>query len=524
MTGSSYVVLLPVKPPARGKSRLEVDPARRRDAGRRVRPRHGPRLPRGGARRAPCWPSPTTHASPTTCARPGARRSPTESPATSTSRSARLRPRPRDAGPTPYPVAVCADLPALLPGDLDAALPTPRTRRRPVERSRLRGRPRRCRHHALHRRRTTRSRRTSAAARGRRTSTPGRGRSPCRLDTAAPRRRRPGGARGGRDARRRCAHPAGAARPDPGHDEGGRPLGRPPSRLVRPSWRSSSPEPSWPWSSWPAPSSQAPSWPGPSSRSSSWRAPSSRPRGPSSPAPSSQEPSWPAPSWRWSSSPALPSSRRGGLLGRCGLLRGRSLLGRSRGLLGRGGTGGQRQLRQLLGAGDDVLQVRAGGELRHRGLLRLDPRAGLGVAHPAGLADALLERPEARDRDLLALGHLAGDRVQDGLQRVLGLLAVPLVTRRQRVDELRLVHGFPSQRRRDRADARRLVVNAMYSQREPQSPRAVSRKVFSGESGSTEPVSASSDGVRAGLQQASRSGQQAANPLVLLGFRACAAR
>src|SRR6476646_8945782 len=30
MSGSSYVVLLPVKPPARGKSRLEVDPARRR--------------------------------------------------------------------------------------------------------------------------------------------------------------------------------------------------------------------------------------------------------------------------------------------------------------------------------------------------------------------------------------------------------------------------------------------------------------------------------------------------------------
>jgi hypothetical protein len=28
---------------------------------------------------------------------------------------------------------------------------------------------------------------------------------------------------------------------------------------------------------------------------------------------------------------------------------------------------------------------------------------------------------------------------------VLGLLAVPLVTRGQRVDELRLVHGFPSQ-------------------------------------------------------------------------------
>ena len=30
MTGSTYVVLLPVKPPARGKSRLDVDPVRRR--------------------------------------------------------------------------------------------------------------------------------------------------------------------------------------------------------------------------------------------------------------------------------------------------------------------------------------------------------------------------------------------------------------------------------------------------------------------------------------------------------------
>jgi 2-phospho-L-lactate guanylyltransferase len=30
MSGSTYVVLLPVKPPARGKSRLDVDPARRR--------------------------------------------------------------------------------------------------------------------------------------------------------------------------------------------------------------------------------------------------------------------------------------------------------------------------------------------------------------------------------------------------------------------------------------------------------------------------------------------------------------
>ena len=78
----------------------------------------------------------------------------------------------------------------------------------------------------------------------------------------------------------------------------------------------------------------------------------------------------------------------------------------------------------------------AGGELRHRRLLGLDPRAGLRVADPAGLADALLERAEAGDRDLLALGDLAGDRVEHGLQRVRRRLAVPLVTRGQRVDEL----------------------------------------------------------------------------------------
>ena len=96
----------------------------------------------------------------------------------------------------------------------------------------------------------------------------------------------------------------------------------------------------------------------------------------------------------------------------------------------------QRQLRQLLGAGDDVLEVGAGGELRHRRLLGLDALAGLRVAHPAGLADALLERAEAGDGDLLALGDLAGDRVEHGLERVRRRLAVPLVTRGERVDEL----------------------------------------------------------------------------------------
>src|SRR5205814_443596 len=85
---------------------------------------------------------------------------------------------------------------------------------------------------------------------------------------------------------------------------------------------------------------------------------------------------------------------RGSLLGRRSLLRGgllrrRRLLRSRRGLLGGGSAGSQGQLRQLLGAGHDVLQVRACGELRHRRLLGLDPRTGLRVAHPAGLASCL---------------------------------------------------------------------------------------------------------------------------------------
>ena len=77
-----------------------------------------------------------------------------------------------------------------------------------------------------------------------------------------------------------------------------------------------------------------------------------------------------------------------------------------------------------------------GGELRDRRLLGLDRRSRLRVADPAGLADLLLERAEARDRDLLALRDLPGDRVEHGLERVRCLLAVALETRGQRVDEL----------------------------------------------------------------------------------------
>ena len=61
-----------------------------------------------------------------------------------------------------------------------------------------------------------------------------------------------------------------------------------------------------------------------------------------------------------------------------------AFLAGSRGLLGRRRRSRDRQLRQLLGTGDDVLQVGTRGELRHRRLLRLDPRAGLRVADPCG--------------------------------------------------------------------------------------------------------------------------------------------
>ena len=156
--------------------------------------------------------------------------------------------------------------------------------------------------------------------------------------------------------------------------------------FAAPSW----PVPSSPAPSWPAPSSPAPSWPEPSSPEPSWPEPSSRP--PSWPSTSWQRPSWPVPSsrpswqssWSSSSSPGQPQ--------------------RPPERPGRGGL--ERELRQLLGARDDVLQVLAGSELRHLRRLCLDPLAGPWVADHACVADSLLEGAEARDGDLLTLGHL----------------------------------------------------------------------------------------------------------------------
>ncbi len=121
MIGSTYVVLLPVKPPARGKSRLEVDPGRRRnlaaafalDTARACLAaagvaavlavtddaRFADELRSAGCETIPDGVTGNLNESLRQAAAEASRR-----------------------WPDGVPVAVCADLPALLPGDLDAAL------------------------------------------------------------------------------------------------------------------------------------------------------------------------------------------------------------------------------------------------------------------------------------------------------------------------------------------------------------------------------------------------------------------
>ena len=201
--------------------------------------------------------------------------------------------------------------------------------------------------------------------------------------------------------------------------------------------------PSWPAPSSPAPSSRAPSWPAPSSPAPSSPAPSWP--APSSPAPSSRAPSSPAPSWRG----LLGRRLRGGLLRRAPAFFAVVFVvvffaGRPRQRpAGHRGGGHEGELRQLLGTRHDVLQVLAGRELRHGGRLCLDALTGARVAHHARLPDLLLEGAEARDGHLLALGHLAGDGVEDRLERVAGGPLVAVEPRSQRVDQLILVHELP---------------------------------------------------------------------------------
>jgi len=118
---SEYVVLLPVKPPARGKSRLEVDPARRRalaaafalDTARACLATDGVGAVlavtddagfAGDLRNAGCETIP-------------------DGVASDLNESLRLAAaEARRRWPDCVPVAVCADLPALLPADLERAL------------------------------------------------------------------------------------------------------------------------------------------------------------------------------------------------------------------------------------------------------------------------------------------------------------------------------------------------------------------------------------------------------------------
>jgi 2-phospho-L-lactate guanylyltransferase len=121
MSASSYVVLLPVKPPARGKSRLEVDPARRRalaaafalDTARACL----------AATRVRAVLAVTDDASFADDLRLAGCDTIPDGVAGDLNES--LRQAAAEAHrrwPDSVPVAVCADLPALQPSDLDAAL------------------------------------------------------------------------------------------------------------------------------------------------------------------------------------------------------------------------------------------------------------------------------------------------------------------------------------------------------------------------------------------------------------------
>ena len=257
-----YVVLLPVKPPGRGKSRLgdlprdelatafAMDTATACLAAPSVQQvlvvtddaRFAAALSALGCAAIPDGVSGDLNGSLVLAAREAARR-----------------------WPGLVPVAMCADLPCLTAADLEAAL-AEEPGRPPVRRRRVRRRD-----HSLH-----------GAARGVRARVrlplrgpPSGGRRPAhrrRPPAAAARRRRRGRPgrrdqhRGRRAHRRRGRGPAGrnhlrASR---------RPATRPQTRwCVRTSWRPSWPEPSSLRPSWPEPSSQRPSWPEPS-----WRQPS----------------------------------------------------------------------------------------------------------------------------------------------------------------------------------------------------------------------------------------------------------
>ena len=121
MSASSYVVLLPVKPPARGKSRLEVDPARRRalaaafalDTARAC-------LAATSVRAVLAVTDDASFADDLRLAGCDTIPDGVAGDLNESLRQAAAEAHRR--WPDSVPVAVCADLPALQPGDLDAAL------------------------------------------------------------------------------------------------------------------------------------------------------------------------------------------------------------------------------------------------------------------------------------------------------------------------------------------------------------------------------------------------------------------
>jgi 2-phospho-L-lactate/phosphoenolpyruvate guanylyltransferase len=121
MTEPSYVVLLPVKPPARGKSRLEVDPRRRRALAAAFA--LDTALACHAAARVIAVLAVTDDASFADDLRAIGCETIPDGVTGDLNESLRLAAaEARRRWPDAVPVAVCADLPALDPADLDAAI------------------------------------------------------------------------------------------------------------------------------------------------------------------------------------------------------------------------------------------------------------------------------------------------------------------------------------------------------------------------------------------------------------------
>src|SRR5665811_1150554 len=129
-----------------------------------------------------------------------------------------------------------------------------------------------------------------------------------------------------------------------------------------------------------------------------------------------------------------------GFLGSSGLLD-RGLLDGS--LRRSGSPAGGSSLGELAWVCDHLAELGAGLELRDGGLLDLDARAGARVATGPCRAHYLFERTEAGDADLAALGDLADDDVEHGLDRI-GRSLLAAKTTLEGFDQLSLVHVFPS--------------------------------------------------------------------------------